>query len=76
MFEFLYLLIHIDIVQSIICDRICLTACSIKMYRMSFLLPFRDGTTDVTRTMHFGTPSDYEKVSSHSIIIYRLLFLL
>ncbi len=21
----------------------------------------RDGTTDVTRTMHFGTPSDYEK---------------
>ena len=22
----------------------------------------RDGTTDVTRTMHFGTPSAYEKV--------------
>ncbi|XP_052772140.1 xaa-Pro aminopeptidase 1-like [Mya arenaria] len=22
---------------------------------------YRDGTTDVTRTMHFGTPSDYEK---------------
>ena len=28
-------------------------------------LPFllgRDGTTDVTRTMHFGTPTAYEKV--------------
>lgn len=22
---------------------------------------YKDGTTDVTRTMHFGTPSDYEK---------------
>ena len=26
-----------------------------------FALP-RDGTTDVTRTVHFGTPSAYEKV--------------
>jgi len=28
---------------------------------LPFALP-RDGTTDVTRTMHFGTPSAYEKV--------------
>ena len=27
-----------------------------------FLIPFyRDGTTDVTRTVHFGTPTDYER---------------
>lgn len=30
---------------------------------VSFLLE-RDGTTDVTRTMHFGTPTAYEKVQS------------
>ena len=25
---------------------------------------YRDGTTDVTRTVHFGTPTEKEKVSS------------
>uniref|UniRef100_A0AAR2LJR3 X-prolyl aminopeptidase (aminopeptidase P) 1, soluble n=1 Tax=Pygocentrus nattereri TaxID=42514 RepID=A0AAR2LJR3_PYGNA len=25
------------------------------------IIHYRDGTTDVTRTVHFGTPSDYEK---------------
>ena len=25
----------------------------------------RDGTTDVTRTMHFGTPSEKQRVSSY-----------
>jgi hypothetical protein len=32
---------------------------------------FRDGTTDVTRTFHFGTPTDYEKV--HSQILYSVI---
>lgn len=32
---------------------------------LSFLLE-RDGTTDVTRTMHFGTPTAYEKVRENS----------
>ena len=27
-----------------------------------FLLLYRDGTTDVTRTLHFGTPTDFQKV--------------
>ena len=27
----------------------------------NYFIFFRDGTTDVTRTMHFGTPSDFEK---------------
>lgn len=27
-----------------------------------FLSHSRDGTTDVTRTMHFGTPTDHQKV--------------
>lgn len=30
-----------------------------------FVCLWRDGTTDVTRTMHFGTPSAYEKVIWH-----------
>lgn len=34
-----------------------------------FVCFWRDGTTDVTRTMHFGTPSAYEKVSwDHSVV--------
>lgn len=27
----------------------------------------RDGTTDVTRTMHFGTPTAYEKVRRQNL---------
>ena len=33
------------------------------------MMYFRDGTTDVTRTMHFGTPTDFEKVSYYCEII-------
>jgi hypothetical protein len=32
---------------------------------------FRDGTTDFTRTFHFGTPTDYEKI--HSQILYSVI---
>ena len=36
----------------------------LKERKISINVPFlcRDGTTDVTRTVHFGMPSDYEKV--------------
>ena len=33
-------------------------------YIFCFLFLFRDGTTDVTRTFHFGEPSPYQKVST------------
>ena len=33
------------------------------MIYAAFLLSFRDGTTDVTRTYHFGTPSAFERES-------------
>ena len=35
---------------------------------------FRDGTTDVTRTMHFGTPTDKQKVrkSYYLLHIHRI----
>lgn len=38
----------------------------------SFLWIFRDGTTDVTRTFHFGTPSKYEKVSFLKTEFYKV----
>ena len=41
------------------------------MYCNSF---HRDGTTDVTRTVHFGTPSEYERVSN-SLCQYHFNFL-
>ena len=40
----------------------------IKFYTLSFAVYIvgfiysRDGTTDVTRTMHFGNPTNYERV--------------
>lgn len=33
----------------------------ILIYRYFFFYRNRDGTTDVTRTLHFGTPTDYQK---------------
>jgi len=46
------------------------------LYQLMFLLSsnnvasvFRDGTTDVTRTFHYGTPTDLERV--HVIIRHR-----
>ena len=27
-----------------------------------FHVPFRDGTTDTTRTVHFGVPTEHQKV--------------
>ncbi|XP_072335641.1 xaa-Pro aminopeptidase 1 isoform X1 [Scyliorhinus torazame] len=32
-----------------------------EVYLLDSGAQFRDGTTDVTRTMHFGTPTEYEK---------------
>ena len=32
--------------------------------RTHYPVYFSDGTTDVTRTMHFGTPTDKQKVST------------
>uniref|UniRef100_A0A4W4F960 Xaa-Pro aminopeptidase 1 n=1 Tax=Electrophorus electricus TaxID=8005 RepID=A0A4W4F960_ELEEL len=32
-----------------------------ELYLIDSGAQYRDGTTDVTRTMHFGTPTDYEK---------------
>ncbi|KAF7254644.1 Xaa-Pro aminopeptidase 1, partial [Varanus komodoensis] len=32
-----------------------------EIYLLDSGAQYKDGTTDVTRTMHFGTPSDYEK---------------
>lgn len=34
---------------------------------LEMLPDFRDGTTDVTRTLHFGTPTDYEKVQTVTV---------
>ena len=31
----------------------------------------RDGTTDVTRTMHFGTPTDKQRVSIHRLCVTK-----
>ena len=31
-------------------------------YNIVIFAHVRDGTTDVTRTMHFGTPTPYQKV--------------
>lgn len=31
---------------------------------------YSDGTTDVTRTFHFGNPSAYEKVIHHHLVTY------
>jgi len=36
----------------------------------------RDGTTDVTRTMHFGTPSAYEKVGWHLSVFCNLTLII
>lgn len=41
-----------------------------------FVCLWRDGTTDVTRTMHFGTPSAYEKVNWHLNVVCDLTFII
>lgn len=40
------------------------------LHCVTLLLFGRDGTTDVTRTMHFGTPSAYEKVIGRLVLCH------
>lgn len=43
--------------------------CSAELGMLIFLLP-RDGTTDITRTVHWGTPSAFQKVSTGPRVPY------
>ena len=41
----------------------------LKLFRVSC----RDGTTDTTRTVHFGQPTKHQKVSRYNIVTSKLI---